>query len=191
VSSYMVAQLPVVMAADEQLSSFLYALDEIASDLYDRAGTTDQYLDPSLAPLPLVRWWARHLCVDIDADRSDRDQRTIASTAAATFTKRGTAASLIANLTALTGSTVTLSGPGVGRISAVRTALTRQSAESTARSAPLPPPALPLSSTLTITLTSLGRASLAQARDVARRELSAHVPFDIEVAPATSRAGVE
>lgn len=188
-AGYMHAQLPVVMATDEKLSSFLYALDEISSDLYDRVGATDQYFDATIAPLPLVRWWARHLSVEIDADRPDHEQRAIASTAAATFARRGTAASLVANLAALTGAKVTLSGPGLGGVSAVRAALTRQLETSASGSRPLPPPTAPIRNDVTITLASLGRASLAQVREVARRELSAHVGFEIEVTSATSTTG--
>ncbi len=184
-AGYMHAQLPVVMATDEKLSSFLHGLDEIASELYDRVGATDRYFDPTIAPLPLVRWWAGHLSVDIDADRPDHEQRRIAVTAATTFAQRGTASSLVANLESLTGATVTLTGPGLGGVSVVRSALTRQNGAASASVPPLlPPPAVPIYNDITITLASLGRASLAQVREVARRELSAHVRFEIAMASA-------
>ena len=183
---YMHAQLPVVMATDEQLSSFLCALDEIASDLYDRVGATEQYFDLTLAPLPMVRWWTRLLQVDIDADRLESEQRAIATTAAVSFAQRGTATSLIANIESLTGAKGTLSGPGLGSVTVVPSALTRQNVCATSMAPPAPPPAAPICSTVKIELSSLGRASLAQVSAVARRELPAHVGFEIVVAPATS-----
>ena len=111
-SGLMLDQLPVVMATDTGVAKFLDVVDPMASQLYDVVGAKEVFFDPTVAPLPVVRWLGVRLGVEIDSNLPDDVQRRVFMIAAATHAIRGTAESLRMNLAAITGGVVSIEEHG-------------------------------------------------------------------------------
>ncbi len=171
-STLLLDQLPVVMAADSGIAQFLGIVDPIASQLYDVVGAKEVYFDPTVAPLPMLRWLAQRLGAEIDSHLPDAVQRSVFLVTAATYAMRGTPTSLRMNIGAITGAVVSIVEDGwIASRPVPQHPPT--STDTPTESAPFVPAAV------TIHVSTLGHATLAQISATIERELRGDVVYRI------------
>lgn len=180
-SAYLREQLPVVMAADPGLAEFLAGMDEMASELYDRIAGKELAFDIGVAPASMLRWRAAQIGVDIDPALPIERQRRIADAAASTFPARGTRASLVTNLRALTGDdSVKIDGEDESSILVVEEARSLSSISAAAGTGPdRVAEDRPAVRPVTIRLRSFGGVSQDTVEAAITREIPCDVPFEI------------
>jgi phage tail-like protein len=111
-SSWLVDQLPSVLADDEFLRRFLGIFEEITDSIVRRIDGLHHAIDPSVAPPQAVRWMGHWLGLDIEPTLPEDRQRRFLETVGPLFGWRGTAVGLEKMLEALTGVAATVADSG-------------------------------------------------------------------------------
>ena len=106
------SQLPMVMAADPVIPRLLMAFEDILGTLEGHVDTQPHVLDPSVAPLPMVRWMAHWAGFEVSPSLSDRRQRLLVEAAGGAVRWRGTNEGLTRLLEAFTGADVDVTDRG-------------------------------------------------------------------------------
>lgn len=106
------SQLPMVMAADPVVPRFLMAFEDILASLEDHIETQPHVLDPTVAPLPMVRWMGHWAGFEVSPSLSDERQRLLVEAAGGFVRMRGTNLGLARLLEAFTGADVVVEDGG-------------------------------------------------------------------------------
>jgi phage tail-like protein len=110
---WLLAQLPMGMLDDEFFVRFVSLFQHVASTLLEGADNIDNIVDPTVAPLPVVRWLASWLGVtSIDPTLPEATQRAFVRRAGEILAWRGTRRGLEGFLEAITGGPVNVAETG-------------------------------------------------------------------------------
>lgn len=113
-STWLVDQLPRVLAQDEFTRRFVSIFEDIADGVRSQIDALEYYVDVDTAPPEFVRWMGGWLNVTVDAGMPVERQRAIVREAGRWFAYRGTAEGLAGLLQAITGGEVrVVDGGGV------------------------------------------------------------------------------
>ena len=114
---WLLNQLPVGMLSDDFFTRFVSIFQEEATTLLAHGDNLPHLADPTVAPLPMVRWMADWIGLDgIDPGLPDGTQRRLVTTAAHTLRRRGTPGALQGFLELFSGGPAEVTdGGGVWR----------------------------------------------------------------------------
>ncbi len=102
-STWLVDQLPAVLAEDQFLRRFIGIFEEILATFRDRIDGFGHVIDLSLAPAEFVRWMGRWVGLQVEPTLADDRQRELVRRVGPLFAWRGTARGLVGLLEAVTG----------------------------------------------------------------------------------------
>jgi phage tail-like protein len=102
----------MVMASDVTLPRFLMAFEDIIDTIDGHIETQPHVLDPTVAPLEMVRWIAKWVGFEVSPSLPSDRQRQLALAAGEVVRWRGTNRGLTALLEAFTGAEVTVADRG-------------------------------------------------------------------------------
>ena len=106
------SQLPMVMAADPFIPRFLMAFEDILDTIDGQVETQPHVLDPTVAPLEILRWVAKWVGFDVSPSLPEDRQRRLVKAAGAVVRWRGSARGLKSLLEAFTGADATVLDSG-------------------------------------------------------------------------------
>jgi phage tail-like protein len=114
---WMLQQLPVAMLSEDFFVRFVSIFQELGTTLLEDADNVDNIVDPSVAPVEVVRWLGSWIGSGaVDGSLPEVVQRRIVASAALTLTRRGTVQGLHDFLHLVTGQDVEVQdGGGVWR----------------------------------------------------------------------------
>jgi len=124
---WLVSQLPLGMLDDELFSRFVSIFQEIATTMMENVDNIPRAVNPTVAPLPMVRWLGTWLGVDpIDSSLTEDLQRRFLLRSSEVLAWRGTARGLQGILEVVTGEGVEVRESGsIGREGETSTATHR------------------------------------------------------------------
>jgi phage tail-like protein len=105
-------QLPMVMAADPLIPSFLMAFEDILDTLEGHVDMQPHVLDPTVAPLEMVRWVATWAGFEVSPSLPPERQRLLVQAAGNVVRWRGTREGLTMLMEAFTGGEVEVTDGG-------------------------------------------------------------------------------
>lgn len=111
-SSWLLQQLPPVLAHDTVLRGFVLALEEIADSLRERIDGVESQLDVDLASPEMLAYVAAWLGIALEPTETGERQRALVRAAGETVRWRGTRYGVERMLEAATGARVTVSDGG-------------------------------------------------------------------------------
>lgn len=111
-ATWLVDQLPSVLADDPFLRRFLGIFEEITDSIVQRIDGLHHVIDPSIAPPEAVRWMGHWLGLDIEPTLPEERQRRFLKMVGPLFAWRGTTVGLERMLEALTGVEATVTDSG-------------------------------------------------------------------------------
>lgn len=113
---WLTAQLPRAMAEDAFLRRFMAMFESIAHDTRARVHALEDYADPAVAPLAMVRFMASWIDLDLPETWPDERQRRFLREIGGWFRWRGTERGTVTYLEAVTGGAVQVADPaGIDR----------------------------------------------------------------------------
>ena len=110
--SWLVGQLPRVMAEDLVLRGFVTALEEVATTVRDRVDSIEHHLDTGLAAPEMLEYLARWLGVELEPTDPPEYKRALVREVGRLLGWRGTRYGVESLLEAATGSRVTVTDTG-------------------------------------------------------------------------------
>jgi len=112
-ADWLVGQLPTGMLDDDFFVRFVSLFQDLATSLLDGVDNVPNLVDPSIAPLPVVRWLGSWIGVGfIDPSLPDALQRHLVRTSSRVLTWRGTKRGLADFLEAVTSGPVEIDESG-------------------------------------------------------------------------------
>ncbi|MDH4145761.1 MAG: phage tail protein [Acidimicrobiia bacterium] len=111
--NWLIGQLPIGMLEDDFLLRFLGIFQEVADSVLGQVETLEHLVDPTVAPLPMVRYLASWLGEGaIDESLPDAFQREYVRTVSANLAWRGTGRAVRSLLELVTGAEVFVEDTG-------------------------------------------------------------------------------